>query len=146
MRESRHFTAGRDSRGRSILEAGGEPIEASKFLIAAGAAPARLDIPGEDLLIDSDHFLDLEQLPKSIAFVGGGYIAFEFAHLAARAGAMVTIVHGDMRPLGAFDRDMVRLLVEHTRARGIGVRLGSRVAAIDPGFVVHTENEESIRG
>ena len=106
---------------------------------------AGLHIPGEHLLIDSDQFLDLEQLPASLAFVGGGYIAFEFAHLAARAGAKVTIVHGDMQPLHAFDRDMVRLLVEHTRSLGIDVRLGSRVAAIDAGFVVHTENEESIK-
>src|SRR5690349_16764896 len=55
--------------GPDTLEVGGQTLSARYFVIAAGAAPARLHIPGEDLLIDSDHFLDLEQLPESIVFV-----------------------------------------------------------------------------
>jgi hypothetical protein len=38
-------------------------------------------------LITSDRFLELDALPTRIIFVGGGYIAFEFAHVAVRAGA-----------------------------------------------------------
>src|SRR4051794_17096673 len=74
-----------------------EPFTASHFVIAAGAEPADLGIEGQDLLITSDAFLELDQLPESILFVGGGYIAFEFSHLAARAGSRVTILHRGKR-------------------------------------------------
>ena len=61
------------------------------ILIASGAQPMKLNIPGEDNLIKSDQFLELDKLPSKIVFVGGGYISFEFAHIAARAGARATI-------------------------------------------------------
>jgi glutathione reductase (NADPH) len=41
-------------------------------------------MPGEDLLTTSTQFLDLDALPRRIVFAGGGYIAFEFSHIAAR--------------------------------------------------------------
>src|SRR5205807_1906825 len=101
-----------------------------KIAIAAGMRPATLNIPGAESLITSEQFLNLEELPGRIAFVGGGYIAFEFAHLAARAGAKVTIVNRGARPLAAFDPDLVERLVAHTRGLGIEVVLGSAVERI----------------
>ena len=53
--------------------------------------------------------------------VGGDYIGFEFAHIAARAGAEVTIFNRGQRPLTGFDPDLVALLVERTRALGVDV-------------------------
>jgi len=68
------------------LEVAGQRINARFIVIAAGAKPASLGIPGEEHLINSTQFLELERLPTEIAFVGGGYIAMEFAHVAVRAG------------------------------------------------------------
>src|SRR5206468_2146491 len=68
--------------------------------------------------------------PRRVAFVGGGYIAFEFAHVAARAGARVTIIHRGSRPLEAFDPDLVDMLVKRTRDVGIGVELDAEVGGI----------------
>ncbi|MCZ6560488.1 MAG: FAD-dependent oxidoreductase, partial [Gammaproteobacteria bacterium] len=68
-------------------------IDARYIVIAAGAEPARLPIDGVEHLTCSDQFLELEQLPRRIVFVGGGFIGFEFAHIAARAGADVTILN-----------------------------------------------------
>jgi len=118
-------------RAHDTLEVAGESLTARHFLIASGAAPARLSIPGEDLLLTSDGFLDLETPPESIIFVGGGYIAFEFAHLAARAGARVTILHRGKRPLERFDADMVARLAEHSRNKGIDIRLETPVTPVE---------------
>jgi glutathione reductase (NADPH) len=115
------------------MEIGSAAITASHFVIAAGAAPARLGIPGEELLINSDQFLDLEHLPESLIFVGGGYIAFEFAHLAARAGSRVIILHRGPRPLEAFDADLVDRLVVHSRRAGIDIHLNTAVQKIEGG-------------
>ena len=115
------------------MEIDGAQVTASHFAIAAGAAPARLEIPGEDLLIHSDQFLELENLPESLIFAGGGYIAFEFAHLAARAGARVTILHRGQRPLEAFEADLVDKLVEHSRRIGIEIHVNCTVQKIERG-------------
>ena len=97
------------------------------IVLATGARPADLPFDGREHVITSDQFLDLTLLPASIAFIGGGYISFEFAHVAARAGAKVTILHRDERPLAAFDTALVKRLVARTQALGIEVRLNAEV-------------------
>jgi glutathione reductase (NADPH) len=62
--------------------------------------------------------------------VGGRYIGFEFAHIAVRAGAEVTILNRGTQPLAGFDPDLVGLLVERTRALGVTVHLGHEVKAV----------------
>src|ERR1051325_5107586 len=100
--------------GPRTIDVAGETIAARHIAIAAGTRPTTLNIPGEEHLATSDRFLELEALPRRLVFTGGGYIAFEFAHLARRAGAEVTIVHRGERPLEGFDPDLVARLVEHS--------------------------------
>jgi len=115
----------------ATLQVGDDELIGRFILIAAGARPATLAIPGEEHLIKSDQFLDLEQLPRRIVFVGGGYISFEFGHVAARAGAKVQILHRDARPLEGFDPDLVDRLVQATRELGIQVQVNTAVEAIE---------------
>ena len=116
---------------RNAVRVGDIDVRARHFHIATGARPATLDIPGAELVATSTDFLELESLPSRAVFAGGGYISFEFAHIARRAGATeVTILHRGGRPLKEFDPDLVDILVERTRALGIDVRLGSCVDAI----------------
>ena len=100
-------------------------------MLAAGDRPATLRLPGEEHLITSTGFLELEQLPPRVAFVGGGYIAFEFAHVAARAGAAVTILQRGPRVLTGFDPDLVDRVVEVSREIGIDVRVDVTVGAVE---------------
>ncbi len=114
-----------------IVQVGDRKLRARHFHIATGARPVALDIPGENLLTTSTEFLDLEFLPERIAFVGGGFIAFEFAHIARRTGASeVTILQRGKRPLVQFDPDLVDIQMERTRELGIDVRCESCVEAI----------------
>ena len=106
--------------GTKTVRVGAEELTAKHIVIAAGARPQPLDIPGEDLLIDSTDFLSLPALPRKIVLVGGGYIAFEFANIAARVGASVTIIHRGKRPLEGFDADVVAFLVK--AMEGVGIR------------------------
>ena len=63
-----------------------EELTAKYIAVATGASPARLGIEGEEYIITSEQFLELDAIPDNITFIGGGYISFEFAHIAARAG------------------------------------------------------------
>ena len=117
--------------GPTTLAVGDERLTGRRVLIAAGAMPTPLTFPGSDRLTTSDQFLDLERLPPRIVFVGGGYVSFEFAHIAARAGVRVTILHRGARPLEAFDPDLVAMLVKRTRDLGIEVELDIEVRGIE---------------
>ena len=108
----------------------GHILHGEKFVFANGAAPTKLSIPGEDLLIDSTAFMDMEELPDYILFVGGGYIAFEFAHIISRFGAKATIAHQDDKPLNKFDAGLVKLLIKASEASGIKIILNAKVESI----------------
>jgi glutathione reductase (NADPH) len=115
----------------NAIQVGDEILEGDYILIATGQKPADLRISGSEHLTTSDQFLELNELPKSIVFIGGGYIGLEFAHVAARAGAKVTILHRGERPLERFDPDLVNLLVERTRELGVDVRLGVEAQGLE---------------
>jgi glutathione reductase (NADPH) len=126
--------------GPTTVRVGDDTHDARRVVIATGARHAPLDIPGEEYLLTSTGFLELDHLPNRVAFVGGGYIAFEFAHVAARAGAQVQILHRGDRPLEGFDADLVGDLVTTTRDLGIEVQVGTTVTAVEKrgdAFVVH---------
>ncbi len=118
-------------RGPRSVEIGGEVLEGRFILIAVGAVPMRLGIPGEEHVITSTEFLELDQLPKKIVLLGGGFIAAEFANIAAQAGAQVTVLEQMDRMLTPFDPDLVGWLMEKFHEIGINVRLNTRVTAIE---------------
>lgn len=94
-------------------------LQARYILVATGAQPRAIAASGTEHLIDSTGFLELESLPQRILFVGGGFISFEFAHIAARAGSTVHIIDHGERPLKAFDPDLVDKLIQRTRGLDI---------------------------
>ena len=113
------------------LQVGNETIEADKIVIATGAKARELDIPGGDLALTSTDFLNFDRLPKSLLFIGGGYVAFEFAHMAARYGSKVTIVHRGSRPLENFEPFIVEQLVEASKQLDIDLVLETDVTAVE---------------
>ncbi len=116
---------------RTSVQVGGDTLVGHHVVIATGARHAPLGIPGEELLTTSTQFMEQDDLPPRVAFVGGGYIAFEFAHITARAGARVQVLHRGASPLKQFDPDLVSQLVQATRELGVEVRLNTAVAAIE---------------
>jgi glutathione reductase (NADPH) len=131
--------------GPTTIEVGEEKLEGRRVVIAAGQTPANLEIPGTEYLTTSDQFLDLTELPRRIVFIGGGYIAFEFAHVAALTGSQVTVLHRGSRPLALFDPDLVDQLVERTRELGVDLHLETEAIGIEKNsaeFIVRASHGE----
>ena len=122
------------------LVVGDRELEAKHVVLATGARPRPLGIPGEERVCSSTEFLELDALPRRVAFIGAGYIAFEFAHLVQRAGAQAVML-GRGAPLAHFDQDLVGRLLAHTRDLGIEVRLDPTVTGVEP-----LEGVEGVRG
>ncbi len=129
---------------KTTLEIGKQRLTGRFVLIAAGARPMPLNIPGEIYLTDSTRFLDTPDLPEKILFIGGGYISFEFAHMAARAGAHVTLLHRSGRALKGFEPYLVDMVLDATRGIGIDLHLDSPVTAVNKAghmFRIHASED-----
>ena len=112
------------------LSVEGKDVKAKKIVIATGYVPHILPIKGSKYLKTSDDFLKLKKLPKKIVFIGAGYVGMEFAHMAVRAGAEVTIVDVGKRPLNAFDPDLVDSLAKHSKKLGIDFVFGVKIQSV----------------
>jgi glutathione reductase (NADPH) len=112
---------------------GGERITARRVLIATGGRPRPLPVPGGDLAGTSDDFLELAEMPRSITFIGGGYISMEFATVAAAAGAEVTVLQRGDRVMDRFDPDLVAELQKGCATRAIRVITGAETESITLG-------------
>ncbi|HZL07387.1 MAG TPA: NAD(P)/FAD-dependent oxidoreductase [Coriobacteriia bacterium] len=115
---------------KDAIEVDGTKYSAEHFVLATGALPLPLGIPGAELVLDNEQFMASDTLGGRVVFIGGGYISFEFAHMAASAGAKVTVLHRSAQVLKEFDSDLAEMLVRGYRDAGIDVRTNAPVAGV----------------
>jgi len=131
--------------GKNILKIGKQEIEGKYIVIATGAKPRKLNISGEKFVTLSDEFLETKKLPKDIIFIGGGYVTFELAHVAACAGAKVKILHRSKDVLKNFDKDLVNILLKEFKEIGIEVILNTPAKSIEKKgkeLIVHSRKKK----
>ena len=123
--------------GRAVLvdahtiEVAGQRVTAEKIVIATGGHPERPAIPGAELGIISDDAFYLPSMPKTVAIVGSGYIAVEFAGIFNALGAEVHLVYRQPLPLRGFDQDMRQDLAEALATNGIHLHPGCTPKRVD---------------
>lgn len=102
------------------LEVGdGRKITSDKILIAVGGQPIKPDIPGIEHTITSDDMFHLQQLPKHLAIIGGGYIGVEFSSMMNALGVQVTLMDTHSLILQGFDEDIRSAVQKGLEKRGI---------------------------
>jgi glutathione reductase (NADPH) len=115
----------------SVRLASGRDITAGKILIATGARPQMLDIPGIEHAITSNETFHLEEVPKRIVIVGGGYIANEFAGIFNELGSRVTLVNRTDVLLRGYDQQIVDRLIQISIRKGIDFKFNARIDKIE---------------
>ena len=113
------------------VEVDGVTVTADRFMIATGGTPYVPDFPGREHAIVSDDAFLLESLPKSIAIVGGGYIAQEFAGIFHGLGVDVTVVARCARLLRGFDADLAEHLQAEQVKKGITIQCATHVERVE---------------
>ena len=108
-----------------------EPVTAERILIATGGRPHLPDIPGRRHIISSDEAFFLNELPKTIIIVGGGYIAVEFAGIFNGLGVATTLMYRGPLFLRGFDHELREQLAAEMRRKGITLRFETLVRQID---------------
>ena len=117
-------------------------VGAETVIINTGSAPRRLDVPGAQLphVHDSITIQHLSALPRSLAIVGGGVVALEFAQMFASFGAAVTIIaRGDL--LADAEPELRELFLERLSAAGVRLISGAEVREVSA-TAVHTNQGE----
>jgi glutathione reductase (NADPH) len=104
----------------TVVAASGRQISAPHVIVATGARPRRLPIPGFELGLLSDDIFMLDAPPSRIAIVGGGYVAVEFAGLMRSLGCDVDLLVRE-HLLAGFDHELVEELALQMQAHGIRV-------------------------
>ena len=104
----------------TVITGQGLQASAPHIVVATGARPRHLDIPGFELGLLSDDIFALDARPRHIAIVGGGYVAIEFACMMHSLGCEVDVLVRE-QVLAGFDQELVETLVMQMQKRGIKV-------------------------
>ncbi|MDE6360099.1 MAG: dihydrolipoyl dehydrogenase [Muribaculaceae bacterium] len=113
------------------VEVAGEVFTAPRIIVATGATPVILPIPGAELCVTSDQLLDTTTLPASMAVIGGGVIGMEFASVYASFGCEVTVIEYCKEILPGFDRDIAKRLRSSLSKRGVKFILNAAATAVE---------------
>ncbi len=127
-----HDTRARVSGPNEVTLDTGEVITAGHILVATGGHPVRPDMPNAALGMVSDDIFDMDELPKSILIVGGGYIACEFACILNGLGVEVTQYYRGAQILRGFDEEARGLVAEMMQEHGVNLHLGTNIVDMWP--------------
>ncbi len=116
--------------GGGVVDVGGEQVQAKDIIIATGSAVARVPLKGAEHTIDSDQILELKEIPKRLAVIGGGVVGMEFAAMFAALGSKVTVFEMLPQILPMVDADLVAAYTKHLGRLGAEVHTASKVAGV----------------
>jgi glutathione reductase (NADPH) len=113
------------------LQVGEQKITADRILIAVGGYPVKPHIPGIEHAITSDDMFNLQEQPKHLVVLGGGYIGVEFACLMNNLGSKVTQIIRQEKILRGFEEDIRTEIQESMIKQGINIINCSHLMAIN---------------
>ena len=132
--------SGRADGGYKVV-AGGQDYTATRLLIATGSSAVVPPIPGVkenlgDFVITNREVLELPEVPKNFAIIGGGVIGLEMAAYYCVAGSKVTVIEMLDHIAGPTDREISTMLQKEYAKKGVDFKLNTKVVAVEKGKVV----------
>ena len=108
-----------------VVTSEGIRLEAPHIMITAGSTPAPAELEGGEFTMNSDDFFDMEELPKKVVVIGGGYIGVEFAQILHALGVDTTLLVRSV-PLRFVDEDVRNVLEECINHSGMKLVKGRK--------------------
>lgn len=106
-------------------------LQADKFILASGSSPLIPGIKGFDTidLLTNENIFDLDELPQSVAVLGGGPIGIEMASALNALGVDTAVIEMSDRILPKDDRELSELLRAKLTEKGIKILTGTKVTS-----------------
>jgi dihydrolipoamide dehydrogenase len=130
-----------------VSSEGTKRLTADHIVVATGSSP--IQIPGfafaDGPVLDSTKALALDELPRRLVVIGGGYIGLEMAGVYARLGTEVTVVEMMDQLLPGFDPDVVKVLARQVKKDGVKTHFKTKALGWEKsadGIIVHVETPE----
>ncbi len=113
------------------VKVGDKTFTAKYILVATGGTPVMPDVPGIEHAISSNEAFHLEEMPKRVIVVGGGYIAVEFAGIFNGLGSEVTQLYRGEQILRGFDHHVQAMVAQEIVKKGINLQTNANPAKIE---------------
>ena len=129
--------------GAHSMDVDGKTVTSDKIILATGAEPARIPIPGIDGegVLNSNGVLSCDKLPDKVVIIGGGVIGIEFATLYNSFGREVVVVEALPRIMTTMDEDASAVMSDILTSKGVEIHVNAKVTEIKEGpVVVYDEN------
>ena len=139
----------RISKNKDVIVDDSKVIKGDKIILAGGSKVSQVNIPGIDHpgILSSDQLLDLEELPETLAVIGGGVIGIEMAQAFGELGSKITVVEMMDRIIPGIDEEASDVLAAHLKKKGVKILTSTKITEIvdKKGKVeIKTENGDSI--
>jgi len=135
--------------GHTIEISDGTQIRGANVVIATGSAARSLPLPGLEFdlvrVLSSDEVLQLDQIPRRVAVIGGGAIGCEFASFLVDVGAEVTLLEALPQILTGVDQQVAQTVARAFTKRGINVQAGVKVLGFDGTVLTYESKNEEVR-
>lgn len=128
------------------VKVGDETYTGKRLIIATGSMPVMPPIPGVKecfeggTVLTNREILDLSEVPKELAIVGGGVIGLEMASYFNSAGSKVTVIEMMDKIAGPTDDEISKILMKNYEKKGITFKLGAKVTQVKPDAVVYEKD------
>lgn len=126
-------------------------IKGKEIFIDTGAAPVMPDISGlkeSRNIYNSTTIMELEELPKHLLIIGGGYIGLEFASMYAGFGSKVTVIESYPHLIPKEDRDVAYSVKEALEKKGVTFKINIKIQSVynssDEVTLTYTDNKDGL--
>ena len=123
---------GKINKDKDVVINGEEVLRTNKIILAGGSKVGSVNIPGIESkrVLTSDDILDLKELPKSLAVIGGGVVGVELGQAYLSFGSEVTVIEMMDRIVPGVDREASETLRKALEKKGMKILTSSKIKEI----------------
>lgn len=120
---------GKINKNKDVVVDGTTVIKGDKIIIAGGSKVSSINLPGIDNpnVLSSDDLLALEELPETLAVIGGGVIGIEMAQAFEALGSKVTVIEMMDRIIPSIDVEASELLTKLLKKKGVDIKTSTKI-------------------
>ncbi len=123
---------GKINKNKDVVVDGSTVIKGDKIIVAGGSKVSSINIPGIDNpnVLSSDDLLALEELPETLAVIGGGVIGIEMAQAFESLGSKVTVIEMMDRIIPSIDTEASDLITKLLKKKGVKIMTSTKITEL----------------